>query len=34
MNWVEQGFWVSAVLVAVCLALPALSYIFGWRRGR
>ena len=34
MNWVEQGFWVCVVLWAICLALPALSYILGWRRGR
>jgi hypothetical protein len=32
--WIEQGFWICLVLLGVCLALPALSYIFGWGRGR
>ncbi len=32
--WIEHGFWVVLALVGVCFALPALSYIFGWRRGR
>jgi hypothetical protein len=32
MNWVEQGFWVSLIMLAVCLALPAISFVFGWGR--
>jgi hypothetical protein len=32
MTWIEQGFWVSLVLLGVCLALPALSFVFGWGR--
>jgi hypothetical protein len=32
MTWIEQGFWVSLVLLGICLALPALSFVFGWGR--
>ena len=33
MNWVEQGFFVSLVLLGICLALPAISFIVSaWRK--
>jgi hypothetical protein len=32
MTWVESGFWASAILLGICLALPALSFVFGWGR--
>lgn len=32
--WIEHGFWVVLVLLGVCLALPALGYLLGWRGNR
>ena len=32
MDWISQGFYVSLVLLGICLALPALSFVFGWGR--
>lgn len=32
MMWIEQGFYVCLVLLGICLALPALSFVFGWGR--
>jgi putative exporter of polyketide antibiotics len=33
MTWIEQGFWVCLVLLAICLALPAISYVLNaWRK--
>jgi hypothetical protein len=28
MDWISQGFYVCLVLLGICLALPALSFIF------
>jgi hypothetical protein len=30
--WIEQGFWICLIMLAVCLALPALSFVFKWGR--
>jgi hypothetical protein len=32
MDWISQGFYVCLVLLGICLALPALSFVFGWGR--
>ncbi len=32
MDWISQGFYVCLVLLGICLALPAMSFVFGWGR--
>jgi len=33
MDWISQGFYVCLVLLGICLALPAISFVArSWRK--